>query len=611
MIREEHVLSNLHTKQPKPAASDSAQNLELDLASAEYGGTCRKGKVTFTQAYKNTLRSPREECLPTDTSRKILLLALLVAALVRTILLIWEYKHGLTIDSEGAEYCRLAENLRSGHGYMGMFNNGTQLNFPPLFPLLIAALSYIVPGTELAVRLISMVLGSLLVVPMSSLANRIYGRRVAFLVAVLVIFHPLLVARSVLGCSETSYLTIFVSGVYLVIRFIEDLRVGTAVLAGLLFGLAYLVRPEVFIFVAGLAAAGLISLFFVQRRRPVAMGVMSLVSVFALAASPYVAFLSISSGKFRVEAKGSLVYAWGTKMNAGMTYTEAATKIGENLSAEGVFMKSNYETLNTTPHTLRNLISYVLHSAPRSLRTIYSTIATSQSNGAPVLFVLAVIGLFRTVWDRRRLVEEGILLLAGFMMVLALLPVTAFWPRYFHSFMALLLLWGGKGADELYHWSHDTVASILQKDVPKRVGLTVQGIAIFLVFALSLWGVLGENEFRESMHTDRKTAGVWLAQHAPGPKWVMDTSLIPAYYAGGNLMYLPFCSSDVAVRYIVKKRPNFIVLLEYPKNSLPYLAQWFDQGIPDKRAELIYDQGSGGHERIKIYHWNDDPAQNQ
>jgi hypothetical protein len=216
--------------------------------------------------------------------------------------------------------------------------------------------------------------------------------------------------------------------------------------------------------------------------------------------------------------------------------------------------------------------------------------------------------LFRTVWDRRRLVEEGILLLAGFMMVLALLPVTAFWPRYFHSFVALLILWGGKGADELYHWSHDTVASILQKDVPKRVGLTVQGIAIFLVFALSLRGVLGENEFRESMHTDRKTAGVWLAQHSPGPKWVMDTSLIPAYYAGGNLMYLPFCSSDVAVRYIVKKRPNFIVLLEYPKNSLPYLAQWFDQGIPDKRAELIYDRGNRDHERIKIYHWNDEPA---
>ena len=35
----------------------------------------------------------------------------------------------------------------------------------------------------------------------------------------------------------------------------------------------------------------------------------------------------------------------------------------------------------------------------------------------------------------------------------------------------------------------------------------------------------------------------------------------------------------------------------------PYSAAWFDQGIPDPRAELIYDEGTPAGERIKIYRW--------
>jgi hypothetical protein len=68
-------------------------------------------------------------------------------------------------------------------------------------------------------------------------------------------------------------------------------------------------------------------------------------------------------------------------------------------------------------------------------------------------------------------------------------------------------------------------------------------------------------------------------------------------------MYLPFASSDPALRYIAKKKPDFIVLLEDTKLSRPYLAKWFDEGIPDKRAELIYDVGDSHHVRIKIYRW--------
>ena len=56
------------------------------------------------------------------------------------------------IESEGAEYTRIAENLRNGVGYVGMVSPGPQLVFNPLFPLLIAGTSYVSPDYERAGR---------------------------------------------------------------------------------------------------------------------------------------------------------------------------------------------------------------------------------------------------------------------------------------------------------------------------------------------------------------------------------------------------------------------------------------------------------------------------
>jgi 4-amino-4-deoxy-L-arabinose transferase-like glycosyltransferase len=543
----------------------------------------------------------------TTSSSQLIVLAVFAAMLLRTALLVWEYRHGVVIDSEGLEYVRLAQNLRSGHGYVGIFNNGLQLNFPPLLPVLIAAVSFVLPSAELSARVINVLLGSILVVPMFKLAERIYSRQVAAIVGLLVVVHPLLVARSVLCSSETSYLTFIMCGVYWVARWLEEKTVATSILSGLCFGLAYLTRPEALLFVAVLAAGGIAAELFVQNRRRVLIGVLTLVVVFAIMASPYVAFLSVNSGKFRVEGKGSLAYAWGMKMRAGMGHIEAETKIRDDLSGEGVFMKSNYEVFNETSYTPRDLILYVLHSAPKNLKTMYETLATSEPLGAPPLFILCVIGLLRTAWDRRRLINEAILLLTGLSIVLALLSVQEFWPRFFHPFIGLLLLWAGKGAEELYHWSHDTFALIsLQPNLPRVAGVAVQWAAILLALVLSLRAVVLADEFHEVMLTDRKNAGLWLAQHCPTPECrIMDISAVPAYYAGATLMYLPFASSDLALRYISKRKPDFIVLLEGPKRSLPYLAQWFDQGVPDRRAELIYDQADSG-ERVKIYQWTRD-----
>lgn len=84
----------------------------------------------------------------------------------------------------------------------------------------------------------------------------------------------------------------------------------------------------------------------------------------------------------------------------------------------------------------------------------------------------------------------------------------------------------------------------------------------------------------------------------------MDEPLIPAYYAGKGFMSLPFAPLGVALRYISEKGPTFLIVrLEDRKKSRPYLARWFDEGIPEQRAELICYQVVPHRERLKIHRW--------
>src|SRR5215471_3266180 len=103
----------------------------------------------------------------------------------------WRHWRTGAIESEGAEYARIAENLRNGRGYVGISTPGTQLVFPPLLPSMIATASLITLNDyELAGRLVSFLLGALLPWPVFGIANRLFHWRVAAIAAVLTVVYP-------------------------------------------------------------------------------------------------------------------------------------------------------------------------------------------------------------------------------------------------------------------------------------------------------------------------------------------------------------------------------------------------------------------------------------
>jgi hypothetical protein len=109
--------------------------------------------------------------------RQFLLAGLIVVASLVVRLAALKHWGTGAIESEGAEYARIAQNLRNGVGYVGIVTPGPELMFPPLFPLLIAGASFVTDSYVRAGRFVSLLLGALLPLPVFGIAARLFNRR--------------------------------------------------------------------------------------------------------------------------------------------------------------------------------------------------------------------------------------------------------------------------------------------------------------------------------------------------------------------------------------------------------------------------------------------------
>ena len=509
-------------------------------------------------------------------------------------------------------YANLAENLLHGRGYLGP-SGDPELLYGPLFPFLIAAVALVTRSTELATHIVTLVCGALLALPLYLIAKENYRVPTAIVCVVLVALHPLLIGFSAAAYNETIYLTAFSLCLYWALR---CLRPGTPrdfILCGVFLGLAYLCRAEAYLF-AGFLAVLLCAYPWGGKSaaRGARRGAVLLVFAFALVALPYVVFLTYHTGHFRLDAKTKLNYTIGRRINGGMSSAQAQFGISPALEDEGPLLaQRRFADYSPYPTSTRDVILYFLHAALRNKAALLETLLLTLAYGAPLLPFLAVLGLFRTVWDADRLRRE-IFLLACFLMYLGILSAAHYIQfRYTLPLVPFLLIWSSHGITEFSGWARGS-ASFVSAGFRKRagwIGYAATGALLLLVLVPAAVGVfhVGVDNFEREGNDVRpvKTAGLWLEQNYPGPKRVMDASSVLNYYANGILMILPYADSSLALRYIRSRRPDFIVVSDLSYHSRPYLEDWFIHGIPDPSAKLIYDGGGHGSIEVKIYHWMD------
>jgi len=536
------------------------------------------------------------------------------------------------IESEGAEYATIAKNLRNGGGYVGMVSAGPQLVFPPLFPILIAGASFITHNYEWAGRMVALLLGSLLPLPVFGIASRLFNRRVGIVAALLVMLHPLLVNLSFSVLSEGPYTTLFLFAVYLVVRALNNSSIIWWSLVGGGFGLAYLTRQEA---MAALAIAVLFAFFAIEGRLAIrTKRALATVAVFLLFAAPEVLFIYRATGKVKLEGKSAQFFALGKRIlraeanvpvdppqwykpddepfstpneEGWQTWQDkwAFYAVDDHLNRMGTAMRSHSEVLQETHVTLKDLF-HLLGKGVRQNAPVLVEELSKRWLGAPFLPALALLGVLRRPWRGPQASVRRFVLAVAIAPVLA--TFSAFWSqdRYYFILVPFLIIWAANGLVELGLWMRSSFGAAGWRILARPVASELVIPSLFAL-AIILYPLKAVREpqfiFAEGSPSTRveKDAGLWIARQQH-PVRIMDLAIPLSFHANAEWVMFPYCDGDVALRFLDATRVDYIVLrrqMQFTK----YYQQWVTQGIPDPRAELLHISSSADAEFV-IYRWH-------
>jgi hypothetical protein len=217
--------------------------------------------------------------------------------------------------NDGPIFIGLARQIHDGD-----WNAALIYEFHPLYPIAIALIEPLIGDWERAAVTVSVLAGALAVLALFVLLRDAFDRRVAAIGAFLLAVHPIAIEQADVQ-SEALYLAFFVWSAALLWRALSHQDARAALAAGVVAGLAYLVRPE------GLGAvivgAILIAWQLARRRIPfprAARVSAALCLGAALATGPYIAFISAHNGAFTLTGKKSVAGVLGiTALHAWVT----------------------------------------------------------------------------------------------------------------------------------------------------------------------------------------------------------------------------------------------------------------------------------------------------
>lgn len=176
-------------------------------------------------------------------------------------------------------YRTLAESILRGDGFA---RDGVPTAFvTPGFPLFLAGL-YLISRATIFIALVNCLLGALTVGFIAAISSRLGGRQAAWAGGLFAAFYPHLIFWTGYVLTETLYVFLVVTSLYLIIRATEERSVSWAALSGLVMGAAFLVRPIILGFAALALAAGLLDKRLRRRALVAACALAAVVGVWVI-----------------------------------------------------------------------------------------------------------------------------------------------------------------------------------------------------------------------------------------------------------------------------------------------------------------------------------------
>ena len=223
-------------------------------------------------------------------------LLLIISLSVRIYLSFFTY----VIKNDSVAFMQNAKFFASGD-----FSSGLGHDYHPLYSLIMAALYKVVPNMELSGTITSVLFGTLTVIVFYLIGKSVFDRKISFVSAIILAFHPYAVRFSADIISDSTYYFFFISALGLGYFAITNRKLLLFVLTGICSALAYLTRPEgigIIIIVAfWCALKDCVKIKVLWKEKLVS--ILILVVSFLVFSMPYLVFIKQDTGSWSLTKK--------------------------------------------------------------------------------------------------------------------------------------------------------------------------------------------------------------------------------------------------------------------------------------------------------------------
>lgn len=505
---------------------------------------------------------------------------------------------------DGTYYANLGMKMISGD-----LSGGISAYWSPLYSFLVGISSLFFQDSEFAGRVISLIAGTLLVVPAYFLIRDFYGRVPAYIGIILIVIHPMLIRSSVWVMTESLYTLVFTT---IVLIGWHTLRSGKAqgfFFTGLLFGVAYLLKPEAIGFVGLFFVLALGGKFFCPNLnfRGLLAGYALLLVGFSIFLLPYVVLIHQKTGRWTISQK---------LLNnvSSVDYEKGELELTDNgqMTRKDELFNDIYEAENSQTNPSVLAISSPT-SAPRMtsitgiVRTVFFNLKKEITQYIPETFpfiypfiLLAIIGFFYKPWTRLRTAKE-IYLFFFFFSTLVGYAATAIQVRYLIPLIPILICWISHGIVGFSDWAVKSVSRFFRANRKLNPIFTqVFSLLALVTFLLLSYPVQMSLEKAENLPLEEKRAGLWIKTQANSQSLIMAASPIPAFYAGTKHTYLPDEEFSAVLEYAKRKKVNYLVFGKRRLNDTPSAFPTDEQNLP-RELRLVYQDEQNPEYKIVVY----------
>ena len=473
----------------------------------------------------------------------------------------WTRVSPMTPDS--CCYVTGAVSMADGHGYRGLMGESQTL-FPPGYPAAILIGFKAVHDGVLAGRAVSVLASALTVIPLMLLAWRLFGVRTSVFAGLFYAILPLRLQISNMVWSESLYLLLLMTGVWLWLLETERPSVTGSTASGLLFGAAYLTRPE------GLLSASVLWLLTIPVHRRWTVVRWRSAVLFALAAMvlalPYVIFLHKHTGKWSLTSK--------TGMNLKTAILRSYDQPWELLKQVDASGKPA-----ELHETRREFARRYLHNLDVEARELQGIVGM-------LLLAVVVLGVCAELVRRDARLAVALPSLAALALPLAYLPVFFIEPRLVYPASVAVIVFGV--------WQ---VAKRFSVEGPGRPAVLLPMLVIAAVSFLR-----PDAQILHGPRADDSQAriGAWLSSHVEPGRYIMSNDQVAAFYADRRRYELPYAGLDATIAQARDLRAGYIVLSNYDYLT-PEMSEVLNGRRTDARLQFVGEWNGPDERRVVLF----------